>query len=241
LIKIKNLKKKFGDREVLKGINLDIKSEKTTVVLGVSGGGKSTIIKHIIGLLKADSGEIWIDNRDITKIDEKTLMEIRKDVGFLFQNGALFDSMNVEQNVAFPLVEHTNMSRREISKEVNRLLDIVGLNPDIVNRLYPDELSGGMKKRVGLARTLALKPKAILYDEPTSGLDPITSDLISQLIIKLQHELKTTSVLITHDMNEAFKCADYLAMLYEGEIIAYDTNENFKKIENPVIKKFIGL
>jgi phospholipid/cholesterol/gamma-HCH transport system ATP-binding protein len=241
MIKIKNLRKKFGDREVLKGIDLDIVPNKVTVIFGFSGGGKSTIIKHIVGLLKADSGEIIIDGEDITTMDLKQFYEVRKKIGFLFQSGALFDSMNIEENVAFPMKEHTKMSVKEIDKEVHKLLEMVDLKPKNVSKLFPDELSGGMRKRVGLARTLALKPKYILYDEPTSGLDPITSDVISMLIRKLQSELDTTSILISHDISESFKAGDIFAMLHDGKIVEYQEESSFKSSSNKYVQNFLGV
>ncbi|MFP4332936.1 MAG: ABC transporter ATP-binding protein, partial [Campylobacterales bacterium] len=207
-IEIKNLYKRFGDKEVLKGVDLSIKNGYTTVIFGLSGSGKSTIIKHIVGLLKADRGEIFVDGVDVCKADLKTLFEARKKVGFLFQSGALFDSMGVYDNVAFPLREHTNDSKQTIDKKVYEALEMVGLKPNEVVKLFPDELSGGMKKRVGLARTIILRPEVILYDEPTSGLDPITSDLVTQMIKDLQERLNITSVLISHDVKESFKAGD---------------------------------
>jgi phospholipid/cholesterol/gamma-HCH transport system ATP-binding protein len=239
MIQIKNLKKSFGQKEILKGVNLDIKKGYTTVVFGLSGSGKSTIIKHIVGLLKPDMGSINIDGVDVTKLDEIGLLELRKRIGFLFQSGALFDSMNVFDNVAFPLREHTNMSESVIKKEVYSALEMVALEPERVSKLYPDELSGGMRKRAGLARTIILKPEIMLYDEPTTGLDPIISDQISQMIIKLQKELKITSILISHDIKEAFKCSDYTAMLYDGRIIANSDSESFKNSNNEIIKCFL--
>ncbi|WP_200764172.1 ABC transporter ATP-binding protein [Nitrosophilus alvini] len=239
MISIKNLKKSFGPKQVLKGVNLEIVKNKTTVILGLSGSGKSTIIKHIVGLLKPDEGEIWLDGVDIAKADEKTIFQIRKRIGFLFQSGALFDSMNVYENVSFPLIEHTRMSKREIEKKVKKSLEMVGLRPNEVIRLFPDELSGGMRKRVGLARTIVLDPEIILYDEPTSGLDPITSDLISKMIINLQKELGVTSVLISHDIKESFKVGDYFAMLYDGKIIEYGTKEQFENSSNPYVQQFL--
>ena len=180
-----------------------------------------------------------MDGFDVTNATEKELLGIRKEIGFLFQSGALFDSMNVYENIAFPLREHTTLSESEIKKEVYAALDMVALEPDRVSRLYPDELSGGMRKRAGLARTIILKPKIMLYDEPTTGLDPIISNQISQMIIKLQKELKITSVLISHDIKEAFKCADYAAMLYNGVIIESAEAEYFKNTENTIIQSFL--
>jgi len=239
MIEIKNLKKRFGEKEILKGVDLQIRDGVTTVIFGLSGSGKSTIIKHIVGLLKPDSGNIYVDDFDVTNATEKELLGIRKEIGFLFQSGALFDSMNVYENIAFPLREHTTLSESEIKKEVYAALDMVALEPDRVSRLYPDELSGGMRKRAGLARTIILKPKIMLYDEPTTGLDPIISNQISQMIIKLQKELKITSVLISHDIKEAFKCADYAAMLYNGVIIEFAEAEYFKNTENTIIQSFL--
>jgi len=239
MIEIKGLKKQFGPKEVLKGIDLHIPKGKTTVILGLSGGGKSTIIKHIVGLLKPDSGEIWVDGEEISQADEVQIRKIRKKVGFLFQSGALFDSMNIYENVAFPLREHTNMSEDEIKSQVVERLEMVGLKPSEVLNLYPDELSGGMRKRVGLARTIALNPEIILYDEPTSGLDPITSDLISQMIVQLKERLNVTSVLISHDIKESFKAGDNFAMLYDGKIIETGDAEHFKSADNPYVRQFL--
>jgi phospholipid/cholesterol/gamma-HCH transport system ATP-binding protein len=239
IIKIRNLKKVFGTKEILKDVNLDIVEGKCTAIFGLSGGGKSTIIKHIVGLLKPTSGEIFYHENDIGKMDEKELREVRKDIGFLFQSGALFDSMNVFENVAFPLREHTKLDEQTIKQEVMDKLTLVGLDAQRVAYLNPDELSGGMRKRVGLARTIILNPKVLLYDEPTSGLDPITSDVISQMIISLQKEIKTTSILISHDINETFKTADYFAMLYDGVIVEYGDEEHFKNSKLEIVQKFL--
>ena len=239
MIEIQNLKKRFGEKEILRGVNLQIKDGVTTVIFGLSGSGKSTIIKHIVGLLKPDSGNIYVNDFNVANATEKELLGIRKEIGFLFQSGAMFDSMNVYENVAFPLREHTTLKESEIKKEVYAALDMVALEPDRVSKLYPDELSGGMRKRAGLARTIILKPKIMLYDEPTTGLDPIISNQISQMIIKLQKELKITSILISHDIKEAFKCADYAAMLYNGVIIESGEAEAFKNTDNKIIQSFL--
>ena len=239
-IRIRNLHKAFGAKKVLQGVDLDIVEGKTTTIFGVSGGGKSTIIKHIVGLLEGDAGEIYVDEIDVAKGRREDLFNVRKKVGFLFQSGALFDSMTVLGNTEFPLVEHTALNKTEREKKVRRCLELVGLKPDEVLHLFPHELSGGMRKRVGLARTIIQDPEVILYDEPTSGLDPITSDLISRMIIDLQRELGVTSILISHDIKESFKCSDYIAMLYEGKIIEYGTAEAIRHSDNPVIRQFIN-
>lgn len=240
MIVFEDIKKSFGDREILRGVNLKIVPNKTTVIFGVSGGGKSTIIKHIVRLLEPDSGKIIIDGIDITKISEKEMREFRKKIGFLFQSGALFDSMNVFNNVAFPLIEHQKVTAKQIDYSVRYALELVGLKPDEIINLYPHELSGGMRKRVGLARTIVMKPSIILYDEPTSGLDPVSSSLITEMIKTLQNELRVTSVLISHDINESFKSGDYFAMLFEGQIVDYGNEYFFKTSLSPIIKQFLS-
>jgi phospholipid/cholesterol/gamma-HCH transport system ATP-binding protein len=239
MIYFKDIYKRFGKREILRGVDLHIVKGKTTVVFGVSGSGKSTMIKHIVGLLAPDKGEIIVDGEQIIGCSEEKMRAIRKEVGFLFQSGALFDSMNVYENIAFPLREHTKMSEEDIHKNVFSKLAMVGLKAEEIFMLFPDELSGGMRKRVGLARTIVLEPKVILYDEPTSGLDPVTSDHITQMIIKLQHELKVTSVLISHDIQESFKAGDYFAMLLEGKIIAYGNEEEIRNSTHPAVQQFL--
>ena len=239
MIKIRHLKKVFGKKVVLKDVNLDIIDEKITYILGLSGQGKSTIIKHIVGLLKPTSGEILVDGVDVAKADIKTLYAVRKKVGFTFQEGALFDSMNIYDNVAFPLREHTKLKEDEIKKEVFKTLEMVGLDANRVAYLYPHELSGGMRKRAATARAIILKPKYVLYDEPTSGLDPIISDRITRMIENLTREHKMTSVVISHDLKETFKSADYVAFLYNGEIIEYGSVDEFKNSKNPIVKAFI--
>ena len=240
LIKIERLQKVFGTKEVLKDVNLIFPKGSTTVILGLSGGGKSTIIKHIVGLMKPTRGDIFVDGVNVATCSESELRNVRKNIGFLFQDGAMFDSMNIFDNVAFPLREHFKLSKKETKNRVLDMLTMTGLDAKRVAKLFPNELSGGMRKRAGLARAIIMQPKIILYDEPTSGLDPITSDLITQLIIKLQRELGVTSVLITHDMKESFKCADFLAFLFEGEIIAWADNLSFKNSSNPYVKQFLS-
>jgi phospholipid/cholesterol/gamma-HCH transport system ATP-binding protein len=239
MIRIRHLKKVFGTKVVLRDVNLDIVDGKITYILGMSGQGKSTIIKHIVGLLKPTAGEIWVDDINVATADIDTLYKVRKRVGFTFQEGALFDSMNIYDNVAFPLREHTKLKEKEIKKRVFETLEMVGLEPDRVAYLYPHELSGGMRKRAATARAIILKPKYVLYDEPTSGLDPIISDKITRMIEHLTRDHDITSVVISHDLKETFKSADFVAMLYNGEIIEYGTVEEFKNSTNPIVRAFI--
>jgi phospholipid/cholesterol/gamma-HCH transport system ATP-binding protein len=239
IIEIKHLRKSFGSKVVLKDVNLTIPKGSTVVILGLSGQGKSTIIKHIVSLLKPDSGEIIVDGIDVAKADEKGIYETRKKIGFLFQEGAMFDSMSVYDNVAFPLREHTKLSEEEIKKKVFEKLDMVGFDSERVAKLYPYELSGGMRKRAATARAIILEPKIILYDEPTSGLDPIISDLISQMTMMLQRKMGVTSIVISHDLKESFKIADYVGMLYDGEIIEFAPPEEFQKSSNKIIQSFL--
>ena len=239
MIKIRHLKKAFGDKVVLKDVNLDIYDGKITYILGLSGQGKSTIIKHIVGLLKPTSGDIWVDDINVAKASLQELYKVRKRVGFTFQEGALFDSMSIYENVAFPLKEHTKLKEAEIKREVFRVLEMVGLDAKRVAYLYPHELSGGMRKRAATARAIILKPKYVLYDEPTSGLDPIISDKITRMIESLNKNYNMTSVVISHDLKETFKSADYVAFLYMGEIIEFGDVESFKASKNPIVRAFI--
>jgi phospholipid/cholesterol/gamma-HCH transport system ATP-binding protein len=239
MIRFDNVTKSFGERQILKGVTLEIERGKTTVIFGVSGGGKSTIIKHMVGLLKPDSGSIIVEGIRLESADDTTLREIRKKVGFLFQHGALFDSMNIRDNVAFPMREHQRLTPKELEYKIDHKLTMVGLEPAIVKSLYPEELSGGMRKRVGLARTLALEPDVILYDEPTSGLDPVTSDFITQMICRLRDEIGMTSVLISHDIAESFKAGDNYAMLFDGVIVEAGDKESFRNSPNEVVQQFI--
>lgn len=240
MISFENVTKSFGKREILKGVNLEIERGKTTVIFGVSGGGKSTIIKHIVGLLKPDKGIITVDGVRVDNADETTLRAVRTKVGFLFQSGALFDSMNISENVAFPMREHQKLTPKELEYKIDEKLTMVGLDPKIVKSLYPEELSGGMRKRVGLARTLALEPEVILYDEPTSGLDPVTSDFITQMINGLRNDIGMTSVLISHDIAESFKAGDNYAMLFDGVIVEVGDKESFRNSSNAVVQQFIN-
>ena len=239
MIEIKHLQKTFGDKHVLKDVNLVVPKGKTTCILGGSGSGKSTLIKCLIGLLEATSGQILVNGRDITKIkSEMRMAAVRRKFGYLFQEGALFDSMTVGQNVTFGLKYLTDVPESEYPRIIKEKLALVGLKEDVA-KLNPSELSGGMKKRVSLARVLAVEPEVILYDEPTTGLDPIMSDIISDLIIDLKAKLGVTSIVITHDMHSAFKIADYIAFLYEGNILLHGTAEDFRKTDNPYVKQFV--
>jgi phospholipid/cholesterol/gamma-HCH transport system ATP-binding protein len=237
MIEIRNLYKSFGTHKVLDGLSVTINEGETKVIIGRSGCGKSVLLKHIVGIMKPDSGTVKIEGQDITGLREKQLNRIRLDIGMVFQGGALFDSLNVQQNVGFVLYEYTDMQDEEIKKRVDEALSLVGLQG--INNMMPSDLSGGMKKRVSLARALCKRPKFILYDEPTTGVDPITADAINDLIIELHDKLKVTSIVVTHDMNSAYKVADKIAMLYHGKIIAEDEPEKIRNTNHPVVKQFI--
>jgi phospholipid/cholesterol/gamma-HCH transport system ATP-binding protein len=238
MIQLVDLHKSFGKQTVLDGVDLKIESGKTTVIIGRSGGGKSVLLKHMIGLLKPDRGEVLIDGTDIAKLGERDLNEIRKKFGMLFQEAALFDSMSVLENVAFPLREHTRMSEKEIRQTVADRLRAVGLAG--VEEKMPSELSGGMRKRVGLARAIALRPQIVLFDEPTTGLDPVMTEAINRLIINTQKNFNFTCVVISHDIQSIFEIGHRIAMLYEGKIIAHGTPEELKASQNPVIVQFLA-
>jgi phospholipid/cholesterol/gamma-HCH transport system ATP-binding protein len=238
LIDLQHLSKSFGWHVVLADISLSIEAGESLVVIGASGTGKSVLLKHIVGLLKPDSGEVWFDGKRIDELAERDLMEARKRFGFLFQMGALFDSLNVGDNIAFPLREHTTKSEAEVRQVVADKLRMVGLSG--VERKMPAELSGGQRKRVALARAIALDPQVILYDEPTTGLDPVRSDVINQLIIKLGRELNVTSITVTHDMQSAFKIGKRIVMLHEGRIIIDGTPHEIQASDNPIVRQFIS-
>src|SRR5829696_6353600 len=237
LIELRNVHKRFGRLVVLNGVSLSIEEGQSLVVIGASGSGKSVMLKHIVGLLKPDRGEVWFDGERIDTYSEREMDGIRQQFGFLFQMGALFDSLNVEDNVAFPLVEHTHKAAAEIGNIVAQKLAMVGL--DGTQKKMPAELSGGQRKRVALARAIALGPRVILYDEPTTGLDPIRSDVINELILKLKRELSVTSLVVTYDMNSAFKVADRIVMLHEGKIIFDGTPGDIQKSENEHVQRFV--
>ena len=238
MIKLVKVCKSFNGQKVLDNLDLEIEAEKITVIIGQSGGGKSVLLKHIIGLIKPDSGQIFVDGTDIVKLNDRMLNEVRKKFSMLFQDAALFDSMTVGENVSFPLKEHTHLPKKEIEEIVEAKLLQVGLTN--VTHKMPSELSGGMRKRVGLARAIALDPKIILFDEPTTGLDPVMCDAIDQLILKTQHDTKSTCVIISHDIASAFKIAHNIAMLYHGKIIQSGTPAELRSSNIPIIKQFIA-
>ena len=236
MIEIKDLHKAFGAHHVLRGVDLRVEEGQSMVVIGGSGSGKSVLMKHIIGLLKPDKGAVFVDGVDITKLDDKHLNETRKKFGMLFQGAALFDSMTVWENVGFVLLR-SGMSPAEARRVASEKLRLVGLMG--AEDLMPAELSGGMRKRVGLARAIAHQPQILLYDEPTTGIDPIMADAINDLIIKMREELLVTSVTITHDMQSAYKIADRIAFLYNGKIVESGTPAEIKGTSNPLTRQFI--
>ncbi len=236
-ISIRNLHKRLGAQQVLKGVDLDIESGQTLVVIGRSGGGKSVLLKHIIGLMKPTSGEVLVEGQNIVELGERGLSAIRKKIAILFQSGALFDSMSVENNIAFPLLEAGIKDRAEIDKKVAEALEVVDLAGE--QKKMPENLSGGMRKRVGLARAIVSNPACILYDEPTTGLDPIVADSINHLIRRLQKRFQVTSIVVTHDMKSAFHVADQVAYLYEGRIYFKGTVKELQASKDPVISDFI--
>lgn len=239
LIDFKNVKKAFGTKVVYSQLDLAIAKGETITILGPSGSGKSVMLKMLIGLLEADSGEIVFDGRDVTKMEERDLYEVRRRVAYLFQGAALFDSLNVGENVAYGLREQNwdTMSEAEILKRVAQSLQMVGL-PGIED-MRPSDLSGGMKKRVGLARTLALQPEVILYDEPTTGLDPINTARINHLIMGIKRALGLTSVVVTHDMGTAFSVSDRIVMLGRGRVVMTGTPDDFRRTQDPFVRDFI--
>lgn len=237
IVELRGVSKSFGRLHVLRDIDLRLERGKTTVVIGESGTGKSVLLKHMLGLLHPDQGEVYVDGRRVDKLREKDWVPVRRRFGYLFQMGALFDSLTAGQNVAFPLQEHTSKSDAEIARIVACKLALVGL--DGIQSKMPAELSGGQRKRVALARAIALDPDIIVYDEPTTGLDPIRSDTINDLIIKLKNELAVTSVVVTHDMVSAFRVADRVLMLHQGRFIADGTAEDFRRSSDPRVQAFV--
>lgn len=237
MIDVRGLVKAIGSQEILRGIDLTVAKGETLVIIGRSGGGKSVLLKNLIGLMQPDAGEIWIDGENIIGLTERKLAAIRLKVGILFQGGALFDSMTVEENIAFPLHESGERDRRKIAEKVREMLDVIGLEGE--EKKMPVNLSGGMKKRVGLARSIIRHPSCVLYDEPTAGLDPVVSDSINHLIRRLQKRFGVTSIVVTHDMKSAFHVADHIAYLHEGRIYFYGTPQELEVSQDPLIQDFL--
>ena len=240
LIRFNGVRKSFGPKVICSGLNLEIRRGETITVMGPSGSGKSVMLKMLIGLIHADAGEILFDGQDLVKMNDQQLTDIRRRIAYLFQGAALFDSLNVAENVAYGLREQfwNTMTNEEIGARVEQSLELVGL-PGI-QEMRPSDLSGGMKKRVGLARTLALQPEVILYDEPTTGLDPINTGRINHLIVGIQRALKLTSIVVTHDMGTAFTVSDRLAIIGRGRILLVGTKEQFRESQNPAVHNFIN-
>ena len=239
MIRLVNVNKVYDGKYALRDINLTIKKGETLAVIGGSGSGKSTLLQLLVGLIRPDSGEIYIGGQEITHLSEKEMDKVRLNMGMVFQYSALFDSMTVGENVAFGLREHRKLPEAKIQRIIKEKLDLVGLHG--VEKKLPSELSGGMKKRVGLARAIAFEPDIIFYDEPSSGLDPITTAKIDELIVDMQKKLGVTSVVVTHDMASACRIADRIAMVYEGDLIAVDTVDRFQQIEDERVQAFFKI
>ncbi len=237
IIKVSNLVKRFGDRAVLDGINVEIPEGQITVIMGGSGCGKSTFLRHLIGLYQPDQGEIMIDGQNIVGLAEKPMNAVKRKFGMLFQGSALFNSMTVGENVALPVREHTDLSDEIIQIIVKVKLELVGLTG--FENFMPHQISGGMKKRVALARAIALDPKIVFYDEPGAGLDPITASMIDQLILDLSRKLKITSVVVSHEMKSAFRIADQIIMLHRGKVLEFGTGKHIQASKNPYVQQFI--
>ncbi len=238
MIQIENLHKSFDENHVLRGVNLEIPQGEAAVILGPSGCGKSVLLKHIIGLMTPDQGRVVVNGIEISSLSRKDLNVARRNFGMLFQSAALFDSMTVYENVSLGLTEHTQLSHAEKQDIVAQKLELVGLEG--TEEMFPSELSGGMRKRVGLARAICLDPAVVLYDEPTTGLDPVIGDTINDLIARLQERLNITSVIVTHDMRSAFKIGDRLAMLSEGRISFVGTPDEMKASNDPIVSEFLS-
>ena len=237
MIEVRGLKKRFGSQEILRGVDMSVATGETLVIIGRSGGGKSVLLKNLIGLMQPNEGEICIDGQDIIGLGERQLAGIRRKVGILFQGGALFDSMTVEENIAFPLREGGERDSGIIEQKIAEMLEVIEL--DGQQRKMPVNLSGGMKKRVGLARAIINRPSCILYDEPTAGLDPVVSDSINHLIRRLQERYGITSIVVTHDMKSAFHVGDHIAYLHEGRIYFYGTPTEIQASTDPIIQDFL--
>lgn len=240
MVRLVDIHKSFGEREVLKGISLDVPKGSVCVILGGSGMGKSVLMKHIIGLLQPDSGKVLIDGEDIAQVSPLEMARVRRKFGMVFQQAALFDSMTNFENVAFPLREHTPLRRDELTRRVHELFELFSLAPDVVGPRFPSEISGGQRKRVGLARAVALDPRIVLYDEPTTGLDPITTDQVDEMILQAKQKLGVTSIVISHDIASAFHIADQLVFIYEGQIIARGNKEDMLACPHPFTQRFFS-
>jgi phospholipid/cholesterol/gamma-HCH transport system ATP-binding protein len=238
IIELKGISRGFNSHRVLKNLSLSVKRGSTLVVIGRSGCGKSVMLKHIVRLIRPDSGNVFIDGQDIWELKEKDIFTLRKRMNMVFQGGALFDSLSVGENVGFELIEHSDVSESELWDRVEESLSLVGLSG--ISNLNPSELSGGMKKRVALARAICTNPEILLYDEPTTGVDPITADNINELIVSLHDKLRVTSIVVTHDMKSAYKIADRIAMLYQGQIIAEGTPSEIQNTDHPIVHQFIN-
>jgi phospholipid/cholesterol/gamma-HCH transport system ATP-binding protein len=238
IISLRDVYKKFGTRQILSGVNLDVYKGETLVIMGGSGCGKSTVLRHMVGSVKPDSGKVYMRGQNLAELSEDKLDALRKKFGILFQSGALFDSLNVKENICMPLREHTKLDEGIMGIMVKMKLELVGLRG--FEGLMPSQLSGGMKKRVGLARAIAMDPEIVFYDEPTTGLDPIMAGVIDKLILDLSKKLSITSVVVTHDMNSVFRIADRIAMLHEGKIVQVGTKEEIRNTTNPLAKQFIN-
>lgn len=239
MIELRKVRKRFGQQVVLDGVDFDVREGETVALLGPSGTGKSVLLKHIIGLIRPDSGTIVVDDKEVGKLRRKQLAELRSGIGYVFQNGALFDSMNVFENVRLGITDEAKFRDLDYSQErVRETLRLVNLAPETLEK-YPAQLSGGMRKRVGIARAIAGSPKYLLYDEPTSGLDPVNADVIDSLVKRLDNELGVTSVMVTHDVRGAFRVADRLALLTGGQIVQQGTQEEFLASQNPKVQEFL--
>jgi phospholipid/cholesterol/gamma-HCH transport system ATP-binding protein len=238
MIEIQNLSKRFNNNLILDKISLQVATGQTCVIIGRSGCGKSVLLKHIVGLLKPDEGRVLVEGKEVGRLQELDLAALRLKISMVFQGGALFDSMNVAANVGFSLFEHTHLNHKEILGRVEESLSLVGLGG--IGNLMPSELSGGMKKRVALARAICIKPEIILYDEPTTGVDPITGDSIDELIRSLHDKLQVTSLVVTHDMKSAYHIADKIAMMYKGQIILEGTAQQIQQTQDPVVHQFVN-
>jgi phospholipid/cholesterol/gamma-HCH transport system ATP-binding protein len=238
VIKAQDISKRFGDRAILNGVSLEIYKGETFVIMGGSGCGKSTFLRHLTGALKPDSGKIFLLGKEITTLNDDEMDRLKMRIGMCFQSAALFDSMTVGENVSLPLREHTKLDRNVIDIVVKMKLELVGLRG--FEDLMPSQLSGGMRKRVGLARAIVLDPEIIFYDEPTAGLDPIVAGVIDKLILDLSKKLSITSIIVTHDMKSVFTIADRVAMLYEGKVLEVGTSDEIRKSKNPSVQQFIS-